>query len=107
MARDFANKQKIQRQIDIVSGVRVLGPRASVTSGDEAAPDNSFTAATITGAGGLGDWTVDSGHSADKLGAGLQLIVDKTLATVTDIYHAMYPKIMTHLSNNGKKRFIT
>ena len=85
MARDFANKQKIQRQIDIVSGVRVLGPRASVTSGDEAAPDNSFTAATITGAGGLdsGHWTVDSGHSADKLGAGLQLIVDKTLATDT------------------------
>ena len=53
---------KIQRQIDIVSGVRVLGPRASVTSGDEAAPDNSFTAATITGAGGLdtGQWTVDT-----------------------------------------------
>ena len=53
---------KIQRQIDIVSGVRVLGPRASVTSGDEAAPDNSFTAATITGAGGLdsGHWTVDT-----------------------------------------------
>ena len=64
LARDFANKQKIQRQIDIVSGVRVLGPRASVTSGDEAAPDNSFTAATITGAGGLdsGQWTVDTGQ---------------------------------------------
>ena len=74
---------KIQRQIDIVSGVRVLGPRASVTSGDEAAPDNSFTAATITGAGGLDT----SGHSADKLGAGLQLIVDKTLATDTLTCH--------------------
>ena len=51
--RGMLRINKIQRQIDIVSGDRVLGPRASVTSGDEAAPDNSFTAATITRAGGL------------------------------------------------------